>query len=85
MKALSVVVQFPKEEVWHLLQTEHLTCCGRDTWVWESERPQGDEKREAARQMIAMVRSADLCPKCQEALANSRVSRAGLVHKKGAK
>lgn len=74
MKALSMVVRLRAENVWHLLRYERQTACGQDTYESEMER-----------KLIAMVRSADLCPKCQEALANSRVSRAGLVHKKGAK
>lgn len=69
MKALSVVARakLTGEDVWHLLQASNLTCCGIDL------RCEAGERR-----MIAMVRSVDLCPACQEALANSRVSRAGL-------
>jgi len=75
MKALSIVAQARVTgETWHLLQRPSLTCCGIDLAGESTER-----------RMIAMVRSADLCPKCQEALAKSRVSRAGLVHKKGAR
>jgi hypothetical protein len=77
MKALSTVVRFHDDETWHLLQAEHLTCCGRRTWV---DEPEAGPNRgyEATRQLIAMVRSADLCPKCQEALAKSKVSRKGI-------
>lgn len=82
MKALSIVAQFPDETIWHLLQSDGQTCCGEFT---RRRDKQGEVICDAKRQMIAMVKSADLCPKCQEALAKSRTSRAGLVHKKGAR
>lgn len=78
MKTLGIVVQFQGEEeegVWHLTQSELTTCCGKDIL------PQFPHQK----QFISAVSFSSLCTKCQEAIAASKVSRAGLVHKKGAR
>ena len=75
MKPLGIVAQFPDEAIWHLLQTDGQTCCGVFTVIRDK---QGQMVGSAARELLAMVAFADLCPDCQAAVAKSKVSRAGM-------